>query len=109
MYTYRSITDEAVQTFGGVEMIIYAVVAPPKPTNFQSIEVRLISLYSLNINQLLMSIQNASAALNECMKTNYFCCVWAYHASQVYLKRYKGHFVAITSIEGKMMMMKKVS
>lgn len=77
---FKSITDEAVQTFGGVELVIYAVVAPPKPANFQSIE-------------------NVSTALQDCMKTNYFCCIWAYYASQAYLRRYKGHFLAITSIE----------
>jgi hypothetical protein len=40
--------------------------------------------------------------LKECFNTNYFGCIWAYQAAAPLLKRYKGHFVCITSIAAEM-------
>eukprot|EP01102_Stenamoeba_stenopodia_P013895 TRINITY_DN4557_c0_g1_i1.p1 TRINITY_DN4557_c0_g1~~TRINITY_DN4557_c0_g1_i1.p1 ORF type:complete len:298 (-),score=54.69 TRINITY_DN4557_c0_g1_i1:37-930(-) len=80
---FKTITEDAVHTFGGVELIVFAIVSPPKQEKFENIE-------------------NVSAALQDCMRINYHCCTWAFYAGLPYLKRYKGHFVVVTSIEAEL-------
>lgn len=79
----KSLTEEALTTFGGLEMVVYAVVAPPPP-------------------EKLADTNDVSKVLKECFNSNYFGCIWAYQAAAPLLKRYKGHFVCITSIAAEM-------